>query len=87
MGISLEEDALIGLSSLGPRHFYQYPDRRVCAETGKTEIAARGFPPLEVMEALVLKGLAWTPGSLKFGLTQVGADRVVEILISLPGTR
>jgi hypothetical protein len=86
MGLSPEEDALIGLSSLGQRNFYQHPDRVVCAQTGETEIEARGFP-LEIMEALVAKGLAWTPGSFKFALTHEGADRVVKILTTLPAKR
>ncbi len=85
MELSQEDGTLVGLSSLGPDHYFKWPDQIVDKATGKMELAARSFDR-NVLENLVVRSLAEKQGEGGYAITQAGGDRVLEILFEVTPT-
>jgi hypothetical protein len=78
--LSPEDGALVGLSTLGPDCYFKWPDTIVGIGRGFSK-AARSFDR-DVLERLVKDGLArYQPEWGGYALTEVGAKRVMEILL------
>jgi len=79
MSTSLEDGALLGLSTLGPGNYFKLPDTII--GKGGTEKAARTFEK-DLLDRLVGEGLAiFNKEFGGYALSPAGAKRVMEVLL------